>query len=195
MGVITRTGRGKLSIGTRKIFHPEISKKLKSIYTRLRIEFPYSEICVWNTAVFNEFMNHQPGRFFILVEVEKEAMEAIFLFLKDKKYPVFIQPDEDLAEKYFPDQKEIVIVKPLVSEAPLQKINELNTVTLEKMLVDIFCDNVVFSTQQGSEMRNIFQEAISKYETSENRMVRYADRRGRKKQFLKYLNSISKLQQ
>lgn len=140
-------------------------------------------------------MNHQPGRFFILVEVEKEAMEAIFLFLKDKKYPVFIEPDEGLVEKYFPDQKEIVIVKPLVSEAPLQKINGLNTVTLEKMLVDIFCDKVVFSAQQGSEMRTIFREAMNKYETSENRMVRYADRRGRKKQFLKFLNSISKLRQ
>ena len=38
------------------------------------------------------------------------------------------------------------------------------------MLVDIFCDELIFSAQQGSEMKTIFLEALSKYSVNENRM-------------------------
>ena len=77
----------------------------------------------------------------------------------------------------------------------MQVISGLKTVTIEKMLVDIFCDETVFSAQQGAEMRTIFLEAINKYSVSENRMLRYADRRRKKESFRNYFNSISKLRQ
>lgn len=195
MGVLTRIGRGKFNLGTGKIFIPEISNKLKTINSKLKREFPFLEICLWNTSAFNEFMLHQPGRFYILVEVEKDAAQSVFFFLKESKYSVFIEPTKDLIDKYLPDEKETLIVKPLVTEAPLQKIERLNTVTIEKMLVDVFCDDVIFSAQQGSEMRTIFQEAMNKYIVNENRMLRYADRRRKKESFCNYLSSISNLRQ
>jgi hypothetical protein len=136
-------------------------------------------------------MIHQPGRFYILVEVDKIATQSVFFYLKEKKYSVFIDPTNDLIEKYLPDEKETVIVKSLVSEAPIQVINLINTTSLEKMLVDVFCDDVVFAAQQGSEMRNIFQEAMRKYSVNENRMLRYAGRRRKKEPFLEYLKSIA----
>jgi len=140
-------------------------------------------------------MNHQPGRFYILVEVEKEATQSVFFFLKENKYPVFIDPNKDLIEKYLPDIKETLIVKSLVTEAPLQNISGVNTTTIEKMLVDIFCDEVIFSAQQGSELRTIFNESTTKYTVNENRMLRYAARRGKKESFREYLNSFSNLRQ
>lgn len=192
MGVLTRIGRGKFAVGTGKIFIPDFTNKLKTINSKLKKEFPFLEICLWNTSAFNEFMIHQPGRFYILVEVEKDAAQSVFFSLKEAKYSVFIEPTKDLIEKYIPDEKETLIVKPLVTEAPLQKIDGINTVTLEKMLVDIFCDDVIFSAQHGSEMRTIFKEAISKYAVNENRMLRYANRRRKKESFTKYWNSILK---
>ena len=92
--------------------------------------------------------------------------------------------------KYLPDEKETLIVKPLVSEAPLQTINKINLPTIEKILVDIFCDDVIFAAQQGSEMRTIFQEALKKYTVNESRMMRYADRRRKKECFREYFNSF-----
>ena len=55
------------------------------------------------------------------------------------------------------------------------------------MLVDIFCDDVIFSAQQESEMRIIFTEAFNKYSVNKNRMLRYADRRRKKESFSNYL--------
>ena len=192
MGVLTRIGRGKFSLGAGKIFVPDIANKLKTINSKLKKEFPFLDICLWNTSAINEFMIHQPGRFYILIEVEKDAAQSVFFYLKEAKYSVFIEPTKDLIEKYIPYEKETLIIKPLVTEAPLQKIDGLNTVTIEKMLVDIFCDEIIFSAQHGSEMRTIFKEAISKYVVNENRILRYVNRRRKKESFIKYWDSIPK---
>ena len=189
-GLLTRIGRGKFSLSSGKFFTPELSEKLKTINSKLKNEYPYLKTCIWNTSAFNEFMVHQPGRFHNLVEVEKDAVESVFYFLKESKHHVFIEPDSDFLDKYLPDENESLIIKSLVTEAPLQKIEGVNTVSLEKMLVDVFCDDVIFAAQQGSDMRNIFHEAKRKYVINENRLFRYANRRNKKDSFKEYYNSI-----
>ena len=59
------------------------------------------------------------------------------------------------------------------------------------MLVDIFCDKIVFSAYQGNEMKTIFTEALNKYTINENKLLRYANRRGKKEQLQKYLKLIN----
>ena len=63
------------------------------------------------------------------------------------------------------------------------------------MLVDVFCDSLIFDAQQGSEMEMIFKESFEKYTLNENKMLRYADRRRKKKELNKYLNKISAFRQ
>lgn len=140
-------------------------------------------------------MHHQPGRFYQLIEVEKDGMESLFYFLKDKNMSVYIDPSPELIKRYVMGEKEPWIVKSLVSESPTQEINGISTVTLEKILVDIFCDPIIFSAQQGSEMDQIFNEAFEKYAISESKMLRYADRRRKKPELKNYLNEISKYRQ
>lgn len=194
-GILSRVGRGKFILGKNKNYIPEISSKMKSVYTKIKKEFPFLKICIWRTSAFNEFMLHQPGRFYLLIEVEKEAVQSVFYFLRESKYPVFIEPTSNLLEKYMPADKEALIVMPLVSEAPINNIKGINTASLEKILVDAFCDEVVFSAQQGTEMRTIFKEALSKYSVNQNRMIRYADRRRKKESLKQYLNSVTNLRQ
>lgn len=140
-------------------------------------------------------MIHQPNNYYLLIEVEKMAVESVFYFLKELKFSVFIEPNHDILEKYLPDEKDALIVKSLVSEAPVQKVVNINTTSLEKILVDIFCDDIIFSSQQGAEMKTIFKEALRKYSVNHDRMLRYANRRGKKESFNNYINSISNLRQ
>jgi hypothetical protein len=140
-------------------------------------------------------MKHQPGKYYILVEVEKFSTESVFYFLKSFSNAVFHEPNNEIINKYIPEDKDSVIVKSLVSEAPTQIMNGIKTVTIEKLLVDIFCDEIIFSAQQGAEMRNIFIEALDKYTVNENRMMRYTDRRRKKEKFIKYLETITKFRQ
>ncbi len=190
MGVLTRIGRGKFILGETKIYYPEVTPKLKSVYNKLRKEFPYAGICVWNTSILNEFMKHQPSVFSFIIEAEKEVTQSLFYFLKELKYPVFIEPTSDILDKYLPINKEAFIIKSLVSESPTQLVNGTTTVSIEKLLIDIFCDDIIFSAQQGAEMRTIFDEAFSKYSINQSKMLRYASRRRKKEVFLDYLNTF-----
>jgi len=140
-------------------------------------------------------MLHQPGRFYQLIEVEKDGMESLFYFLKDKNVSVYMDPSPELIRRYLIDEKEPWIVKPLVSESPTQEIEGVTTVTIEKMLVDIFCDPKIFSAQQGAEMDQIFKEAFEKYAISESKMLRYASRRRKKSELDDYLNETSRYRQ
>lgn len=140
-------------------------------------------------------MLHQPGRFYQLIEVERDGIEGLFYFLKEKKMSVYLDPSPELISRYLIDEKEPWIVKSLVTESPTQEINGITTVTIEKILVDIFCDPIIFSAQQGSEMDQIFGEAFDKYAISETKMLRYASRRRKKTELDEYLNETSKYRQ
>jgi len=190
-GVLQRVGRGKFRLGKSTIYLPETSPKLKSLYNKISKDFPYSLVCVWHTSVFNEFMQHQMGKFYYLIEVEKDAAEAVFYSLKERNLSAFLNPNQAILDKYTPDNKDIYIVKTLVSEAPTQKSDGICTISVEKMLVDIFCDETLFAAQQGVEMRTIFNEVLSKYTINQSKMLRYADRRKRKIDFNNYLETIS----
>lgn len=194
-GILNRVGRGKFSLVKSDAYIPEISNKLTSAYKKIKSDFPFLTVCLWSTSVLNEFMLHQPGRYYQLIEVEKDAMESIFYYLKDRNYSVFMEPSEQLIRRYMIDEKEPWIVKPLVSEAPIQLVNGFPTVTIEKLLVDIFCDPVIFNAQQGSEMNQIFKEAFEKYTISESKMLRYASRRRKKLELNAYLDQTSKYRQ
>lgn len=190
-----RIGRGKFALGTGRTYYPELTNKQVSVFKKLKAEFPFISICIWSTSVINEFMLHQPGRYYQLIEVEKEGMESLFYFLRDKKRSVYMDPSPELMRRYIMGEKESWIVKPLVSESPTHEIEGVTTVTLEKMLVDIFCDPMLFSAQQGSEMDHIFKEAFEKYAINESKMLRYASRRRKKSELDVYLNGFPKYRQ
>jgi hypothetical protein len=194
-GLLSRIGRGKYSLGTGKIFHPTISEKMRTMHKKIKGQFPYLEICIWNTSALNEFMTHQPGRFYTLVEVDKESMESVFYFLKEKFKNVFLNPSSEVINLYTTETHEIIIIRNLVSEAPIQIVQDVPTTTIEKLLVDIFSDEILFAAQQGSERKQIFEEAFGKYTVNESKMLRYANRKRKKEYLVNFLNSISKYRQ
>ena len=68
-GVLNRIGRGKFKLGNQQTYLPEITPKIKIIYSKVKKEFPFLSLCVWNTSMMNEFMHHQPGRFYFIIEI------------------------------------------------------------------------------------------------------------------------------
>lgn len=190
-GILQRTGRGKFRLGESRKYIPDVSSFTKSIYKKLKSEFPYANFCIWNTSILNEFMQHQPNRFILLVETDKEITNSAFYFLREIKKAVFIEPTNEIYEKYIVNERDVIIVKPLVSESPTQNINGVETATIEKILVDIFCDNVIFSAHQGAEKRTIFKEAFNKYTINQNKMLRYADRRRKKEELNQFVKTCS----
>ncbi len=185
LGILIRVGRGLYKIGTMVEYKPDVENNLKNLYKTIKKQFPYINICIWDTRLLNEFMIHQPGIFTIVVEVESDVIESVFNFIREIKRSVFLNPSEHTIENYLLGEKNPIVIKPLISEAPLITTNKVETITLEKMLVDIYCDTELFFTFQGAEMNNIFMNAIETYSINKSKLLRYAARRGKRNEIEK----------
>ena len=58
--------------------------------------------------------------------------------------------------------QKVIIVRSLVSEAPLQFINNTPTVTIEKLLVDALVDEE-FEFLKGNEINHVYNNAFDRY--------------------------------
>jgi len=186
--VIYKIARGSYSLKKQKYFTP-YTEEITVLYQEIIHAFPYVDICLWHTKWLNGFMQHQIGRFFTIIEVDKEATEAVFYFLKEKQRSVFLNPSVDLLDKYAINDKETIIIKPLISQAPTLSINDVTTAPLEKILVDLLCDDI-FGSFQGQELKNIYQNAFEKYSLNKPQMLRYAGRRHRTKEVKQQLQHL-----
>ena len=191
LGIIHRIGYGIYKLGSGLVYIPAIPDSAVRIYNSVIKTFPYANTCIWHTSSLNEFTIHQLAKFHLLVEVEKEAVEPVYYYFKGKREGVFVNPDERIYRDYISGNRETIIVKTLISEAPTQKANGLKVPTLEKILVDIFCESVIFSSVKGKEMQNIYESSFEKYTINFNAFFRYATRRNRKDEIQKYLESIN----
>ncbi len=189
-GIINNPERGMYSITDKQIFNPEINQNLKKIYNKIHKEFPFIDMCVWNTKWLNDLMRHQPFKNYTIIEVEKEAEEQIFNAMTEWNKNVYFNPNEEILERYISsNSEEVIIVKNLVTEAPTTKNNKIRIPTLEKLLVDIIIDKELFAAQQG-EIEFIYQSAFKKYAINTAKMKRYAIRRNRETELEKIINKI-----
>jgi hypothetical protein len=186
--LIRPISRHEFSLVYKPVFKPEIGEGEQKIFSLIEKGFKVLKKAVFSTRIINELMLHQPIRFLTLVEVEKDALESVFYYLKDNgTRNVFLQPEEKELHRYASELDNAVILQSLVSKAPLQKIKKISTTTLEKLLVDLFCDRKLFYAYQGSELVFIFNSAYRRYSIDFTRLFSYAQRRNRKTDLMEFL--------
>lgn len=180
-GVIYHVTRGTYSFEERTEYRPALSRPLKRLYNGIHKELPYAAICVWDTRWFNEFTELQLFKHFLVIEAEKEVSEAVYNRLVSPTVSVFLNPDNVIFEKYIVNHDEVIIVKSMISEAPVTSQESIVCASLEKLLVDCLAEPVMFSAQQA-ELDTIFKNAFDRYTININAMKRYARRRNKLKE-------------
>jgi len=166
----------------KRLFIPIPSKEIRDTHQLLKEEFPYTDICVWNPQIIVPFMQHIPNLNLLIVEIEKIAMEPAFNLLQGKvseRRVIYNPSSEDYAHYVsgFPS----IIVKPLVSQAPLINFGGINMPSLEKLIVDVTGD-VEFPFAQGAELYTLFENLLASFAVNYKTLYRYADRRARRSQ-------------
>lgn len=141
----------------------------------MKQEFPLISMCVYEGQWISPLMHHLANNQAIYLEVEKDVSEAVFHKLQDRGLTTFHRPDKTEMYKYVDLGDAPIIVKNLVTEAPLQTIGEVQIPTLEKLLVDMYCDPDFFYLH-GSEYWHIMHNA-HRYSINTSKMLRYAARR------------------
>ncbi len=177
-GVIHHVSRGTYSFQQKPQYLPTVSKSLKKLFAKIHKELPYTTICVWDSRWFNEFLELQLFKHFLVIEAEKEASESVYNRLVSPTVSVFLDPDKEIFEKYIVNHDEVIIVKSMISEAPVANHENIVCASLEKLLVDCLAEPVMFSAQQA-ELDTIFKNAFDRYTININAMKRYARRRNK----------------
>lgn len=177
-GEIMKVSRGVYAMAKGKsIFRAVLEDREIQVAEILRNKYPFAPFCIYNGKSLVPLQHHLSENNVTYVETDRSAMEAVFNTLKDAGYEVWLKPSEDITYKYIDLRKAVIIVKPLVTEAPTEKINDINVPTIEKLLVDIKKDED-FAYLQGSEAQRMWEIGESLYNINQSRLKRYAKRRG-----------------
>jgi len=190
--IIKSLKRGLYVISYKPKYIPDISPNLIKIAKQLSDKFDEVRHCVWETIWLNEFTQHQMSKSTLFIEVEKGFEESIFYALKDNLHrEVFLNPDEKAIDFYIAESNQPVIIKKLLTRVPLIKRTEQKvrfyTPTLEKILVDLFAEKLLFHYLQGSELIRIYENALGNYTINFTKLFSYAKRREKEydiKQFM-----------
>ena len=152
---------------------------------------------IWSTKLVNEFLLHLTPRFITILQVEIDALEPVYEFLKDLNIgATYFQPDRKEIERYIFESERSIILQSLISKSPTQKTEKIDTITLEKMIVDLYCEKDLFISFQGSELVHIINTAYQRYAINFTTLFHYARRRGKEidlKQFLKEKTDLPKV--
>jgi predicted transcriptional regulator of viral defense system len=187
-GVVNRIERGVYQLqDTKTLFIPQITTELRELNEKLKEHFPYTDFCLWQNNEITPFMHHIPNLRQIFVEVERDAVNAVFDFLNENSVKsVFLSPDSNDYNRYIIG-KEVIIVRCLVSEAPTQTVENIIVPAIEKILVDVVGD-VDFEFMQGAELHRFYQNVLEKCVVNQKKLLRYASRRNRKKEIEQLVN-------
>ena len=173
-----KVGRGIYSIKRRRTsaYSPRLSKKALITGKAISKAFPYITVSVFDGNILSDFQHHLSTNNLHYIEVDRDAMESVFHFLKQKRYVAFLNPDKEFTYNNIDISRDAFVVKPLISESPLTEFQGVKTPKLEKILVDILRDDDM-DYLHGNEWIQIFKNAHKLYSINRTAMLRYASRR------------------
>lgn len=165
----------------------ELSKKAQAISNSILQNFPLIDSRVYETKIFNEFVNHQISQNVIFVEVERGLEQAVFEKLSELFGKGLLKPK--LKEYRLYGENDLFIIRSLLSESPLSKENNYQ-LTLEKMIVDLYVDELLQVFVSKSEYIGLLEQCYSNYIINERKLLRYASRRNVKEKIFKVINEV-----
>ena len=176
-GTLQRLRRGVYTRQDKREFRLTVADSLATLFHTVRKKLPYVELCVWRSDVLQNLTQHFPDRSVSIIEVETDGQAAVQDFLLGMDQPAVAYEDLPAVERSFPGQ-EYLVVKRLVSEAPLTRVDDVTVPRLEKTLLDIVQDRNLFGFLEGAETHHIYESASDRYHIQLDTLLRYASRRG-----------------
>jgi hypothetical protein len=188
--------RSVYTLESKQQFKPEINQFIKQLSGLAKETNETHYYNIWTTQWLNEMIELQATSFLYIVEVEKEAIERVFYRIKENSRfrNVFLKPNDAVIETYVSEVETAIIVKPMVSRAPTMTVKNSVLPTLEKIMVDLFCDDKLFFAYQGRQLISVYERCIDKYVINFSRIAAYARRRKREEAIKHFISSQPTLQ-
>ena len=124
----------------------------------------------------------------LIVEVPRSEVNHVIDVLR-QSFPDVV----DIRRAYLmlPDLHDFILVKPMISEAPVFICDSVSVPTLEKELVDQMSDKE-YDTESREKKELSFQRSFEIYDVNSSRLLRYAGRKGKKEEVLAAMDRINR---
>ena len=191
-GILRRIGRGEYELPQNGlpeyVYQP--SEEEKSIFMKLKQQFPFLNMCIWSPRALASFMLHVPDIGYTFVDVEKDGMETVFHALQDMELGrnILLAPSPTDCERYLTGS-DAIVVRQLIGQSPLTMVDGCQVPRIEKILVDAIDDNELFFAG-GSETYSIYEFAFERNRINKSKLLRYASRRNRKEKVVQIIQTI-----
>jgi hypothetical protein len=83
-----------------------------------------------------------------------------------------------------------IIVWSLISQSPLMKVEEVQIPKMEKVIVDLVADDMLFAAYQAKELRTICENISDAFIINQSTLKRYAPRRNKWDGVKLYFNEL-----
>ena len=171
-------------------FVPFFDDEMQNLESKIRNKFPFIRFCTWSCSELKRFSHYVVNMDIIYLDVERVATKAVFSFLLNAGLDrqVYLNPSSD-DYTYYIYGKPTIVVRPLISEAPLiTYANDSNRISVEKLMVDVAVDEDFISFQDYESFR-FYRNVLDVCTLNETKLLRYATRRGCKDQIKNILDT------
>ena len=184
-GIITKICNNQYKIVNKRKYHIyreyDNTKDLINLLKEVRYDY-----IIYNITFLNEWLNQLIGKNTIFIEVDKKYFNSIYELLVDNEYKnVLVNPSMQEIEKY--SLSDLIIIKPLYSRSPINRKEK--SFTLEKIIVDLFVDDILKKYYSTSELPWIYKQIFKEYAIDEYSLNTYLTRRRIKEKFYEFLKT------
>ena len=179
-GKAFRFGRGVYGFVDKAQFRPVISEAAQRACSILNEQFKYLVLTVSDSNILGHFMNLQPFSTVVVIEVKKSAIGAVIAALRKEGVDACLKKDYPMLERYVLSSQAFIIRPELSVNPKLPQENNIRMTSLEKILVDLACDEDIYGHYQGEELQTIYQNATNRYVVNYSQMLKYAEARKKK---------------
>ncbi|NML37590.1 hypothetical protein HHL17_10345 [Chitinophaga sp. G-6-1-13] len=185
-GFLQSVKRGFFTLRTKPVFELSVSDVGIKAYKRILKSYPHIRACVWNTQNLSKLMLHQPARSWDVLEVESDAFDLVWENVISDGIGLPINAHHHGSIEYVNANSSTpkYFIKKLLTRAPVQPVagEEYVLPTLEKVLVDIFCEPDFFFTFAGSEYSVMLNNAYHHFAVDFAKLLQYSGRRNKAKE-------------
>ena len=184
-GIITKICNNQYKIVNKRKYHIyreyDNTKDLINLLKEIRYDY-----IIYNITFLNEWLNQLIGKNTIFIEVDKKYCNSIYELLVDNEYKdVLVNPSIQEIEKY--SLSDLIVIKPLYSRSPINRKEK--SFTLEKIIVDLFVDDILKKYYSTSELPWIYKQMFKEYAIDEYSLNTYLTRRRIKEKFYEFLKT------
>lgn len=188
--LIYQVGRGLYTFIFKPEFKPEISLKSKRLYNKTK-PFICSELVVWETELLDLIIDKINLKRTTFLLLQKDELSDLFDQMQSMSRPVYLEPTNEIIQRYILNQNDVTILYPLISETPAQHNGDYILPTLEGVLVNAWLLSENYLKPLGYSIEEIFKSAFKNYNVNKNKLLRYAARRDQRKEIEQLIQNIN----